>query len=214
MTRTMVDCIGNNVIAVHEKLPNIAIVGCYETGTSDVQWNASEKSLWGEHTIVVSIDQGYHSPRITIPIVRDVEPDAWDPVAAVNRATWSKTVARPTIYCDRSDLALILSAGWDGDLWLAIPGWKSGDALPEVGSCTVVAVQNAQNVDNLYDSSVVLDQWWPERKPEMTTNQTGWKHCSKCQVLFFGSKESDSACPRGGTHDGAGSFTYTLTAEE
>jgi hypothetical protein len=214
MSRQMIDCEGVNAVTVHERQPDIAIVGCYDTGTDTVVWNEAEKELWQPGRTLVTIDQGYLSPAVTVAIVRDVEPECWEASKAVNRGTWSPDVVRPTIYSDQDNLPAVISAGWNGDLWLAIPGWKDGDALPAHGSCTVVAVQNQENVDNLYDLSIVLDDYWPERKPAMPVDQTGWAWCSKCQGLFFGPKQSESACPRGGQHDGDSSWDYTLTGEE
>jgi hypothetical protein len=212
----MVDCKGSNAVAVHNLQPDIAIVGCYVTGTSDIAWTVEEKDLWSEHVTLVSIDQGYESPVKTTAIVRDVEPECWSAVSAVDRASWDSTVTRPTIYTDLDMLPEVLEQGWDGDLWLAIPGWGVNDALPEHGSCTVVAVQNEENVSDLYDSSIVIDPYWPERKPAVTTQtetQAGWNWCAKCQGLFYGPKIKESACPRGGTHEDNGSGNYTLTVE-
>lgn len=214
MSRVMIDCTGANAVDVHDKLPDTAIVGCYITGTSNIIWSDEEKDLWSSHADLITIDQGYQSPALTTAVVRDVETDAWAAAKAVDRNTWDPAVVRPTIYCDQTDLVTVLAAGWHGNLWLAIEGWAEGDALPNVGPCTVVAVQNAQNIEDLYDSSIVLDQWWPNKETDVTTDQTGWKHCSKCQALFWGAKQTESSCPRGGAHDDTGSYTYTLTAEE
>lgn len=216
------DCKGSNAVAVHNLpsvtvQPDFAIVGCYVTGTSDIAWTSEEKDLWSEHATMVSIDQGYRSPVMTTAIVRDVEPGCWTAASAVNRAMWDKTVARPTIYTDLDMLPEVLSAGWTGDLWLAIPGWTEGKSLPEHGNCVIVAVQNEENVSDLYDSSIVLDKWWPEKEPAVTTEKTeaqsGWNWCAKCQGLFYGPRVTESACPRGGTHEDNGSGNYTLTVE-
>jgi hypothetical protein len=214
MSKTMIDCTGANAVAVYNKRPDAAIVGCYVTGSTDVVWSDAEKALWSEK-ILVTIDQGYQSPEITTATVRDVETEAWSPTLAADKETWSPTVARPTIYVDRDELPAVLNAGWKDDLWLALPGWAEGDPLPDHGDCTVVAVQNA-TVDDLYDTSIVLDQTWPDKGSvsTMTVDQSAWAWCSKCQGLFYGPKKTESACPRGGTHDDEGSFVYTLTAEE
>lgn len=217
MSRAMLDCTGVNAVSAYEKLPDVAIVGCYVTGTEDVIWTEAEKELWAKAgKILVTIDQGYQSAEITAAIVRDVEPEAWAAEKAVDLDTWMRDVSRPTIYCDQTDLKTVLAAGWKGDLWLAIPGWADGNTLPEHGSCTVVAVQNAENTDNLYDTSIVLDEWWPAKESvtTMTVDQSKWAWCKKCQGLFYGPAQAESACPRGGTHDDQGSFVYTLTAEE
>jgi hypothetical protein len=113
----------------------------------------------------VHIDQGYQSPIVTVSTVRDVEPGAWAPGAAVDRFTWNAD--RPTIYCNQATLPDVLAAGWRGDLWVAIIGWLPGDPWPAPvqaaidAGCNVVAVQNAQNVNGTYDQSVVLDPAWP-----------------------------------------------------
>jgi hypothetical protein len=109
--------------------------------------------------------------------VRDVEPGAWTPDNAVNRAQWH--TPRPTIYCDQNDLERtggVLSLGWKGDLWLAIPGWTTDQALPATPGCTVVAVQDLQGASAgvAYDLSTVLDPTWPsEAAVELTSYKTG-----------------------------------------
>jgi hypothetical protein len=212
--RIMLDCPGANAVTLHNLQPEIAIVGCYVTGTSDVIWSDAERALWEFHTTIVTIDQGYESPNVTTATVRDVEAEAWTADKAVELDTWSPDVARPTIYCDVDDLPDVLSGGWKGDLWLAIPGWVTGDPLPDHGDCTVVAVQDRQNVNGLYDSSIVLDSFWPDKEPitvSTTEQQSGWRWCGKCQSLFYGPNIKSSACVRGGAHEDNGSGDYTLT---
>lgn len=159
----MIDCISENFDAVLSLFPDPAMWAGYDTGTPNIVYT----SQWGQLPATckqVHIDQGYQSPSVTISTVRDVEPGAWTPQAAVNRANWK--AERPTIYCDLNDLSRsggVLDSGWQGDLWLAIPGF-TGDA-PVYPGCTTVAVQNQLGVGNLYDSSIVFDPYWPENPP-------------------------------------------------
>jgi peptidoglycan hydrolase-like protein with peptidoglycan-binding domain len=83
----------------------------------------------------------------------DVEQHAWTP-ADVPAWTSKCTAPRPTVYCSRADLAAV-RAVWQGDVWLAWPGWK-GEPLPSHG---IVAVQDVWASN--YDSSTVLDDTWP-----------------------------------------------------
>jgi len=158
MTRTMGDAIHDHVGALAAARPQLA--AGYVTGSPDIKWTAADWALFGEPW--VTIDQGFTGSPVPVAIVRDVEPGAWTPAAAVNRAGW--TAARPTIYCDRDDLSRaggVLSCGWRGDLWLAYPGWQPGMALPAAPGCNYVAVQNQFDVAGAYDLSVVLDDTWP-----------------------------------------------------
>lgn len=161
MTRLMGDAMHSNVA----RLPaGLQLVGGYVTGSADILWTPADWARF-PFTPHITIDQGF-GPAVLGAIVRDVEPGAWPPQEAVNRTSW--TAARPTIYCDQWDLTRaggVLACGWRGDLWLAIPGWHPGQALPPTPGCTVVAVQNEQNVGSAYDLSVVLDDTWPYPPP-------------------------------------------------
>ena len=44
----------------------------------------------------------------------------------------------------------------------------------------------------------------------MSSQQTDWRWCKKCQELFF-SGVSLGVCPAGGSHDPSGSINYKLT---
>lgn len=157
----MIDCTHDNVTAVNELFPAPAMIAGYDTGTPDVKWSFKDWATWPTSVMKVTIDQGYQSPPITLADIRDVEPTAWQAKDAVVKSNWR--AIRPTIYCDRYDLTAVLDYGWKGDLWLAIPGHTGPP--PKVPGCNVVAVQNAVNVDNLYDSSVVYDNYWPLTPP-------------------------------------------------
>jgi len=178
MTRSMGDAIHDNVAAL-ARVPGLQLVGGYVTGSADILWTPADWALFPRQ-LHVTIDQGYTGSPVPTAIVRDVEPGAWTPAAAVNRNGW--TAARPTIYCDRSDLSRaggVLASGWRGDLWLAYPGWQPGQALPAAPGCNYVAVQNQLNVANAYDLSVVLDDTWPIGGTVLTAWQRG-----SVQVLY------------------------------
>lgn len=158
MTRSMADGIGAESAAVIAA--GTDIVAVYVTGLGDVPWSGEAVQSIPAGKPVVTIDQGAgNSPRYDAT-VQDVEPGAYGPYTV---PLWQSrcTAERPTVYCDRNDLPMILSTGWRGNLWLAIPGWTEGAPLPSVDGCTVVAVQNQFDVGNTHDLSVVLDPTWP-----------------------------------------------------
>lgn len=170
MTRIMGDATHANVIAL-AAVPGLELVAGYATGTQDIQWTTADRAMFAGKALV-TIDQGGVGSPVMTSMVRDVEPGAWTPASAVNRNGWTAT--RPTIYCDRTDLPAVLSLGWQGDLWLAIPGWQPGGALPAAPGCTIAAVQNQQNVGGTIDLSVVLDDTWPEGDPMGTGSIIVW----------------------------------------
>ena len=158
MTRLMGDATHDNV-PVLATVPGLDIVQGYVTGTVDVVWTAADWARFS-HLTTVTNDQGGPGSPVPSAVIRDVEPGAWSPAAAVNDLPW--TAVRPTIYCDQNDLTRtggVLDSGWHGDLWIAIPGWNLGDPLPPTPGCTIVAVQNV--FTGAYDLSVVLDDTWP-----------------------------------------------------
>lgn len=158
MTRSMADGIGAESAAVIAA--NTDLVAVYVTGLGDVPWSGEAVQSIPAGKPVVTIDQGAgNSPRYDAT-VQDVEPGAWGPFTV---PSWQAkcTAERPTVYCDRNDLSMILSTSWRGNLWLAIPGWQPGQPLPDVDGCTVVAVQNRFDVNGTHDLSVVLDESWP-----------------------------------------------------
>jgi hypothetical protein len=168
MTRLMGDAIHDNVAQL-ASVPGLQLVAGYVTGSSDILWTTPD---WNRFPGIphVTIDQGYTGSPVPTAIVRDVEPGAWTPAAAVNRSNW--TAARPTIYCDQNDLSRaggVLASGWQGDLWIAIPGWQPGHSLPAAPGCNIVAVQNQLDVNAAYDLSQVIDQLWPIGGPVAVT---------------------------------------------
>lgn len=169
--------------ATHDCVPQLAalngleLVAGYDTGSFDIAWTADDFARFPgiPH---LTIDQGFTgSPNLKANI-RDVEFNAWAPGQAVNRAGWN--VPRPTIYCTLSETGYgllttpgVLADGWRGDLWLSIPGWQPGDALPATPGCTVVAVQN-DFTNPSYDLSVVLDPYWPASGPAKENDMIIW----------------------------------------
>lgn len=156
MTTVGYDAIHDNV---HFLPQDAAVVMGYDTGSAAIKWTDAD---WARFTTTrkVHIDQGAGGSPFVTATVRDVETGAWTPEAAVSQP-WDSRVARPTIYCNRDTLPRVMAAGWQGELWLAIPGWKPGQTLPDHGNSRVVAVQNVFAGD--YDSSIVLDPTWPEK---------------------------------------------------
>lgn len=155
MTRIMLNMTGPNVtfVRVHEPVP--PLVGMYETGTSDVDWDATDKAQYPT-SILVTIDQaGPGSPNPNA-VVRDVENGAWSVDTAVNDRPWN--VGRRTIYCSRDTLPALQAAGWKGDVWLADPNY-SLDTPPDISPMHCVAVQNEFYPQ--FESSIVYDDAWP-----------------------------------------------------
>lgn len=198
----MADAIHDNVRSIPS---GVQLVAGYVTGSPDIQWTAADWALFPgiPH---VTIDQGFTGSPVPSAIVRDVETGAWGAGAAVTERPW--TPPRPTIYCNQSTLASVTGAGWRGDLWVAIIGWQPGQPWPapvqaavNLG-CTVVAVQNQQNVNGLYDLSVVLNPDWPEEAPVAVIQaHDGWAYCVKCAGMFFTNGQStNGVCPAGGPH--------------
>lgn len=151
------------------------LVAGYVTGTPDIRWQAPDWALFPgiPH---VTIDQGFANSPVPSAIVRDFEQFAWTASWAnehIGNGLW--TPERPTIYSAQDTLQGILDDGWRRDLWMALPGWQPGDPWPPVVAeairlgCTIVAVQNRQDVVNAYDISVVLDPHWPNLPPTPPT---------------------------------------------
>jgi hypothetical protein len=79
----------------------------------------------------------------------------------------------------------------------------------------LVPAENPKKVFRQVSEENNLDLTWISPKPDVTwpfpeiAVQGGWRHCRKCQGLFFQANHP-SACPAGGEHDGAGSGRYAL----
>lgn len=168
-TRLMADATHDNVHAL-AGLP-LDLVAGYVTGSPDVRWQTPDWTLFPgiPH---VTIDQGWTGSPVPSAVVRDFEQFAWTASWAnehIGNGLW--TPARPTVYSAQDTLQGILDDGWRRDLWVALPGWQPGHLWPPVVAeavqlgCTIVAVQNAQDVAGAYDRSVVLDPHWPGVSP-------------------------------------------------
>lgn len=158
-TRIAYDTIGGNAFWVKKHLADPDIMFFYGTGSPNVQWTKSEISLFPP-AIMVEIDQGGMGTPKLDAVVRDIENGAWTPGAAVDKTGWN--VERPTLYCVRDTLPQVVADKWQGDVWLAWPGWK-GEALPRYPGITFVAVQSGFFAN--YDSSVIIDPYWPHKTP-------------------------------------------------
>lgn len=151
--------------AIHDDVASIPlsaqVVMGYDTGSPEIQWTPEDWARF-PHARHVHIDQGFTGSPVPTATVRDVEAGAWVAENAVrDTANWN--AGRPTIYCNRDTLPRVLSAGWKGDLWLAIPNGIPPTAAPIVPGCTVVAVQFS--FDGATDRSVLFDRFWPAREP-------------------------------------------------
>lgn len=213
MTRKMGDAIHDNVSAL-AAVPGLQVVAGYVTGSPDIVWTAAD---WARFPGIphVAIDQGFTGAPVYSATVQDVETGAWAPASVPN---WQAhcTAPRPTVYCNQSTLPAVLATGWRGNLWLAIPGWQTGNTLPSAPGCTVVAVQNQLSVANEYDLSVVLDSTWPEAVVTIPSSpnpqlQNGWQFCPKCQGLFYGPGVARSVCPAGGQHGGPAGSSHNYS---
>jgi hypothetical protein len=166
MTGRMGDATTGNVGALLAAGP-WDVVAPYLTGAG-IAWTPAQRALFAGIP-QATIDQAGLGSPVPSAVVRDFEQGAWTASQAneqIGAGLWNP--ARPTIYCDQANLPGIVADGWRRDLWVAIIGWEPGDAWPAVvqqaieAGCTVVAVQNAQNINGTYDESVVLDPTWPE----------------------------------------------------
>lgn len=160
--RIMYDCIHDNVYAVKGVVKPGDLVALYDTGSPDIRETAADLVKFTGHQVIL-IDQGFTGSPQPMANVRDVEPGAWIAAEAVRNRPWSPSGGRPTIYCDRNDLAYVKAAGWTGDVWLAAPGPMPTSRVidPQVN---IVAVQFGFNQDGgRYDVSVVFDGNWPFR---------------------------------------------------
>lgn len=225
---TIYDCMGAN-------LPNLTIppgvkMAGYTTGSGDVPWSSAQ---FMAHPDAIRIDQ---SPINTVidetADVYDLENQAGtleDMPTWVHGAWNSYTTARrpgqrpPAVYCSRSNVTPVanklLSAGITHGvgLWIAAEA-NAADAAAEVsgagGPFPVIGRQYLFFRD--YDVSVVSGAWWrnvsqakPAHPPGPGT-QSGFLFCHKCKCLFYGPQAADSACAKGGIHDGSQSHNYSI----
>lgn len=135
----------------------------------------------------------------------------------------------PAVYCgdnaDPTEVANELNASGLGSelIGLVIVDWSltveeaTAMVANASGPYPVVGVQYNNTGPNgePYDLDVFSQKWVNDvstvpQPPEKSGNQANWSWCNKCQGLFFGPNAAKSACPKGGTHDGTGSYNYSL----
>lgn len=158
MTRYMYDATHDNALALLPLNPDM--VAIYLTGTPDIRWlSADVMRLTGVHTWV-RIDQGGATSPQYEATVFDVERGAWT-LAAAQKALKRCTAPRPTLYVNRDTLPKVTAKC---DIWLAAPGISDDEAIALArADPRIVAVQNVWNP--LYDRSIVIDPYWPEKYP-------------------------------------------------
>lgn len=155
MDRVMLDATGQNARWLAANQPRPDLIAFYETGGPNIAWHPEDLALF-PGCVRVSIDQGFTGSPVTTATVRDVEAGAWSANPAEHDKPW--TAPRKTIYCARNSIPDVLAGGWNGDVWLAWPGYNSPNP-PKVPGCNVVAVQ--RDFETEYDRSIVYDTTWP-----------------------------------------------------
>lgn len=163
MTRHMYDATSSNAgVLAQLNLKDPNLVAIYLTGSPDIRWTPAQVALFPNIKTFVRIDQGGPTSPQYQANVFDAEPNAWSIPRAI-AATAVCTAPRPTVYCDRNDYATI-PGSYTGDIWLAAPGISDAEAIALAATDKrIVAVQNLWA--NSYDRSIVVDPYWPERKP-------------------------------------------------
>ena len=59
--------------------------------------------------------------------------------------------------------------------------------------------------------SAVYTAWMLDSGTTTTGQQSGWDFCDKCKVMYFGTEQSSSVCPAGGTHGGPSAVYVMFT---
>ena len=214
--RLMGDAIHVNVPQLAQ-VPGLQLAGLYNTGTIDIKATPADIALFTARGIpVVLIDQAYDDTASAEAhaYVFDVETGAFQPSQAAT-LIGQNTTQRPTIYVNQSNIVATVTSAlqsprWKRDTWVALPGWNTGDPWPSAVQqaialgARIVAVQNRLDVNNAYDLSAVLDQYWPSEAPVTTPPgpqlQTGWTICDKCKTLYWFNAQATSVCAAGGQH--------------
>jgi hypothetical protein len=160
MTRIMYDAVAANARGLVAKNPQMLAI--YITGSADIQWTNADVAMFPHVPTWVRIDQaGAGAPNVKAT-VKDVEPGCYRP-ENIPHFIFDPSVERPTVYCDRSDLAAVM-ARWKKDIWLAAPGLSLAECQAlRANNKQIVAVQNV--FGGTFDSSVVLDDHWPLKAP-------------------------------------------------
>lgn len=225
---TVYDCTGANIGSF--KVPPGVLLAGYITGSGEVPWTDAQFSRFPG---AVRIDQSpQNTPADETADVIDMESEAatlndlteWVHAARTSYALATRPGQRePAVYCSRSNVTPVANVLIAGGITSGVYLWvaeemKAKDAASELaqagGPFPIIGIQYGFNAN--YDVSLFSTAWLnhvsgkpPASKPAPGT-QTGWRYCSKCKGLFYGPQEQSSMCPRGGTHDGSHSHSYTL----
>lgn len=152
--------------ATHVEAPvlkalNPEMVAIYLTGSADIRWTPADVAQFPGVRTWVRIDQGGPTSPQYEANVADVESGAWTVANAQSEFLPKCTAPRPTLYVNRSTLPSVTAKC---DLWVAAPGLSDAEARALAATDSrIVAVQNLWN--NNYDRSIVIDPYWPAKKP-------------------------------------------------
>ena len=225
---TVYDCTGANIGSF--KVPPGVLLAGYVTGSGEVPWTDAQFSRFPG---AIRIDQSpVNTPADETADVIDMENQAAtldDLVPWVHGARTSYQLAtrpgqrEPCIYMSRARETDVVNTLIAGGITSGVYLWrasemKAKDAASELdqagGPFPIVGVQ--YEFDTTHDVSLFSTAWLnhvsgkpPVPHPGPGT-QTGWRYCIKCKGLFYGPEQQQSMCPRGGTHDGSHSHSYTL----
>lgn len=100
--------------------------------------------------------------------------------------------------------------GWQTYAWSG-GNWEPRAQLRQVQNGVTVA-----GIDADIDHAIAANFGQVTFKPTppvipSSGTQTGWRHCDKCQVLYWAAERSGSVCPAGGTHSTLpGEYDYSL----
>jgi hypothetical protein len=159
--RIMYDAIAADSGALVAQKPTMAAL--YLTGGPTIQWTSAEVVRLPTVKTWVRIDQGGAGAPQYEANVMDVETGAYT-VSQIPGWLAKCTAPRPTVYCTRSTLPSVKE---NAPIWLAAPGLTQAEAVALAATDKrIVAVQNFWGTT--YDTSVVVDPYWPEKAPVPT----------------------------------------------
>lgn len=99
----------------------------------------------------------------------------------------------------------LITYGWQTFAWSG-GNWDSRAQLRQVQNGVTIAGVDADIDHAVADNFGQVGFSIPKPPVPVTGTQTGWRHCDKCQSLYWGPGQSASKCAAGGTH-------FTLTSE-
>lgn len=124
-------------------------------------------------------------------------------------------VARAGIYggywpVSRAFAAGKVTFGWQTYAWSG-GSWEPRAQLRQVQNDVTVAGITVDIDHAIADNFGQVIYTPPPPVTATSGTQEGWRHCDKCQVLYWGPGVAGSACPRGGMHyTRAGEYNYPL----